>query len=62
MRWTALILPLVASAAVLEERQAGGANVAGIDELKPQFRKNARRTLTKLGRMLFLFACSTYIY
>ena len=57
MHWTTLLLPLAASAAILETRQAGGSPLAGVDELKPQFRKTARRTITKMGRMLFLYAC-----
>jgi hypothetical protein len=51
MHWITVLLPLVASAAILQERQAS--NLGGVDELKPQFRKGARRTLTKIGRMLF---------
>jgi hypothetical protein len=54
MHWSTLLLPFAVSAVVLEERQGSGTPVASIDELKPQFRKNARRTLTKLGRTLFL--------
>jgi hypothetical protein len=50
MHWSAFLLPLAASAEVLETRQAGGAPVAGVVELKAQFRKGARRTLTKIGR------------
>jgi hypothetical protein len=51
MFWFTLILPLAASAAILEERQTPGVVV---EELKPQFRKDARRTLTRLGRKCFL--------
>jgi hypothetical protein len=54
MYWTTLLLPLAASAATLESRQLGGSTLAGVDELKPQFRKIARRTMTKMGRMFFL--------
>ena len=50
MHWSAFLLPLAASAEVLEKRQAGGAPVGSVTELKAQFRKGARRTLTKLGR------------
>ena len=50
MHWSAILLPLVASAEILEPRQAGGAPVAAVVELKAQFRQGARRTLTKLGR------------
>ena len=48
MYWNTLLLPLAASAAILEPRQ-GGSPLAGIDELKPQFRSTARRTITKIG-------------
>lgn len=50
MYWTTLLLPVVASAAVIEERQLGGGSaLAGIDELQPKVRANARRTITKMG-------------
>jgi hypothetical protein len=57
MYWTTFLLPLAASAAILETRQAGGSPLAGVDELKPQFRKNAKRTMTRMGRMLYFSTC-----
>jgi hypothetical protein len=51
MHWTTLLLSTVASAAILETRQSG-TPFAGFDELKPQIRSTARRTITKFGRML----------
>jgi hypothetical protein len=53
MHWSAFLLPAAAAAEVLEKRQAGGAPVAEVVELKAQFRKGARRTLTKIGRTCF---------
>jgi hypothetical protein len=49
MRWSLLALPLAASAATLEQ-QAAQADFVKYDELKPQFKTGARRTLSKFGR------------
>jgi hypothetical protein len=60
MLWATLFMPLAASAAVLETRQSAGL-LAGVDELKPQFRSTAKRTLTKMGRMLCLITIQDLI-
>jgi len=46
---TFALLPLAVSAAVLESRQFGAANVAGVVKLQPAIRSTAQRTLTKFG-------------
>jgi hypothetical protein len=51
MHWSVLALPLAASAATLQE-QAAQADFVKYDELKPQFKTGARRTLSKFGRTL----------
>lgn len=51
MRWYLLTLPLAVSAATLHE-QAAQADFVKYDELKPQFKAGARRTLSKFGRTL----------
>lgn len=56
MHFTTLLLPLAVSASSIFERQAPpaggastGAKVAGIDNVEPQYRKTAKRTITKFG-------------
>lgn len=48
---TLFLLPVVASASILNARQFGGgkAHVAGVDKLTPRIRAGAQRTLTKFG-------------
>jgi hypothetical protein len=49
MLFTSLILPLVASAAVLQERDQAATNVV-VEKLQPQYRKTANRAKYKIGR------------
>jgi len=49
MRLTTLLLPLAASAATIQPRQASSATLAGVDKAEPRVRKTAQRTITKFG-------------
>jgi hypothetical protein len=58
MLYTTLLLPLAASASVLQERQAGIGSLLGggspakviSEKLQPRYRKTANRNLYKVGR------------
>ena len=49
MFFTNLLLPLVASAAVLQQREIAASDIV-VEKLTPQYRKTANRYRYKLGR------------
>lgn len=53
MHWFLLTLPLAVSAATFQEK-AAKADFVKYEELKPQFKTGARRTVSKFGCTLVL--------